>query len=96
MALMAHAAGEPADGRHAPRELQFSLDLLHRFQVVQRDQRAESLPQSRSRLVVVDKIQRCLNAAARFGANLYLRQGRAPIEGIAERKAQHRLAVEDF
>ena len=39
--LVAHAGGEPADGGHAPRELQLRLDLCGRLQIVQRDQRAQ-------------------------------------------------------
>ena len=42
--LVADAGGEPADGGHAPRELQLRLDRLGRFQIVQHHQRAQPLP----------------------------------------------------
>ena len=90
--LVAHAGGEPADGRHAPRELQLRLDLLRRLQIVQGDQRAQSL----AGVVVVDEIQRGLNAPAGLGANLFLRKGGAGVEGFAQSLAQHRGAIENL
>ena len=89
---MSHAAGQPADGRHAPRKLQLRLDLFHRFRVVQRDQRAQLLACP----VVVNEINRCLNAPSGLGANLLVRQRVARIEGLAESEAQHRRCIEDL
>ena len=80
--LVAHARGEPADGRHAPRKLQLRLNLRGRFQIVQRDQRSQPLV----RLVVVDKVHRSLDAPAVFGANLLLHHVAAA--SIASRRAR--------
>jgi hypothetical protein len=66
--LVANAGSEPANGRHAARELQLRLDLFGRLQIVQGHQRAQPL----AGVVVVDEVQRCLNAAAGFGENLFL------------------------
>ncbi len=50
--FVADPGGEPADGRHAAGQLQFRFDLLDRFQIVQGDQRAQSLAAH----VIMDKI----------------------------------------
>ena len=90
--LVAHAGREPADGRHAPRKLQFRLDLLHRFKIVQRHQRAQTHPC----IVVVDEVHRCLDATPRLGADLFLHQRDPGVESLAKRSSQHRGIIEDF
>ncbi len=90
--LVAHTGGEPANGGHAPRKLQLRLDLFRRLQIVQGDQRAQSL----AGVVVVDKIQLGLDAPAGLGANLFLRKGGAGVEGIAQGLAQQRGAIENL
>ena len=90
--LVAHAGGESSDGGHAPRKLQLGLDFFNRLQVVQRDQSAQTLLV----LVIVDEIQRGLNAPARFGADLFLHHVDAGIEGLAQGFAQHGRAVENL
>ncbi len=82
--FVAHAGGEPADGGHAPRELELRLDGFGRFKIVQHDQRAQPL----LRVFVVDELQRCLNAASGFRANLFLDQRGAGVEGLAQHPAQ--------
>src|ERR1700744_4401783 len=66
--LVADAGGEPADGRHAPRELQFRLDGLYRFKSVKSDERAHVL----ARFFVVDEIERRLNEATGFCTNFFV------------------------
>ena len=66
--LVADARGEAADGGHAPRELEFGFDLFDRFEIVERDQDAESL----AGVVVVDEVERCLDPAAGFGPDFFL------------------------
>ena len=90
--FMTDTRRQPADRRHAPRKFQFRLDLLHRFEVVQRDQRTKAHP----RMVVVDKVHRSLNATARFSLDLFLHQRHSCIEGLAERSSQHRGIVENL
>ena len=90
--LVAHAGGEPADGRHAAGELEFGLDLFGRFQVVQGNQRAQPL----AVFIVVNKVQRSLNAPAGLSEDLFLHQGDAGVEGLAKGLAEHRGAVEDL
>ena len=51
--LVADAGSQPADGGHAPRKLELRLDRFSRFQIVQRDQRAQSLV----RVLVVDELK---------------------------------------
>ena len=78
--LMAHAGGEPSDGRHAARKLQIGLDFRRRLKIVHRDQRAQSL----AGLAVVDEVQRGLDATPALGANLFLHQRGARLESIAQ------------
>jgi len=47
---------------------------------VEGHERAEAL----AGVVVVDEVERCLNAAAGFGENLFLDKGDAGVEGFAE------------
>src|ERR1019366_7665339 len=73
------AGSKPADGGHSARELQLRLDLFNGFKIVQSDKGAETEP----RMVVVNEIDRGLNAPARFCQHFFLHQGYSVVEGLA-------------
>ena len=93
--LVTNAGGQPADGRETARELQLTLDLPDRFEVVQGQERAEGLT-AVGRAVVVDEVERNLYPPAGLGSDLFLHDRDAGVEGVADGGAEPGGAIEDL
>jgi len=78
--FVAHSGGEAADGGHAAGELELGLDGLDGFEIVEGEERAQSL----TRLTVMNELEGEFDALAGFSDDDFLGQRSASREGLAK------------